>query len=106
MPAVARAAIDDVFSRTGGPGRNCPSPRMAKTGIKTHERVFVNGHPVVVQGDIVGNHPFFGCGPDTSALDSHSSTVFANNGKALGRIGDRYTADNIIISGSENVFCG
>lgn len=105
MPAVARAQEDDVFSRTGGPGRNCPSPRMAKTGSPTHSSVYVNGFVVVIQGDAVGPHPRFGCGPDTSTLDSHSSTVFVNS-KGLGRIGDQYTTDNVIVSGSETVFCG
>lgn len=38
-------------------------------------------------------------------LTTGSSTVFVN-GKGIGRIGDQYTSDNTIISGSSNVFAG
>lgn len=103
MPAVARAnGTDSVFSRTGV-GRGCRSPRTTVTGSGTN-MVFVNGIPVVVQGDTVGPHAASGCGPDLSVLTSFSGTVFVG-GKGVGRIGDQYTSDNIITSGSENVFC-
>ena len=73
------------------------------TGSGTNN-VYVNGFPVVTQGDRVGTHPAGGCSPDLSTLTSFSSTIFVG-GKGVGRIGDQYTSDNIITSGSENVFC-
>lgn len=104
MPAVARAnGIDTVFSLTGT-GRNCRSPINTVTGPGS-STVFVNGHPTVVDGDPVGSHPAQGCGPDLSTLTTFSSTVLVG-GKALGRIGDQYSADNTITSGSSTVFAG
>jgi uncharacterized Zn-binding protein involved in type VI secretion len=102
MPAVARAnGVDSVFSRTGT-GKGCGSPIMTSTGTST-TTVFVNGIAVVRQGDRVGLHPAGGCGPDLSTLSSFSGTVFANGG-GIGRIGDLYSSDNIITSGSSTVF--
>jgi uncharacterized Zn-binding protein involved in type VI secretion len=102
MPAVARGnGVDSVFSRTGT-GRNCGSPITTSTGVAT-STVFINGIPAVIQGNLVGAHPAGGCGPDLSTLSSFSGTVFANGG-GLGRIGDQYSSDNIITSGSSTVF--
>jgi uncharacterized Zn-binding protein involved in type VI secretion len=67
--------------------------------------VLINGFGIVRDGDLVGAHPRSGCGPDVSTLSSFSATVFVE-GKGVGRIGDQYTSDNIIISGSSNVFIG
>jgi len=67
--------------------------------------VFVGGASVVVQGDPVGSHPAAGCGPDLSTLSTFSSTVLVG-GKGVGRVGDQYTADNIITSGASTVFIG
>ncbi len=104
MPAVARSnAQDSVLSKTGT-GVNCVSPLQTTTGVGA-STVFVNGIPVVKLMDPVGIHSFLGCGPDTSTLSTSSSTVFAN-GKGIGRIGDQYTSDNTIISGSQTVFSG
>jgi uncharacterized Zn-binding protein involved in type VI secretion len=102
MPAIARAnGVDSVFSLTGT-GRNCNSPIMTTTGVGI-STVFVNGIPVVFQGNLVAPHPAGGCGPDLSPLTSFSSTVFASGG-GIGRIGDQYTGDNTITSGSSTVF--
>lgn len=102
MAFVARAdGIDTVFSLTGS-GNQCNSPLNTVTGLGT-STVFANGIRVVVQGDQVGSHPASGCGPDLSVLTSFSSTVFAN-GKGFGRIGDQYSSDNTITSGSSTVF--
>lgn len=104
MPAVARSSgEDDVLSRTGT-GINCASPLQTTTGTGS-STVFINGIQVVKIDDPVAPHAFLGCGPDTSVLTTSSTTVFAN-GKGIGRIGDQYTNDNTIISGSSNVFCG
>lgn len=104
MPAVARGnGQDSVFSLTGT-GKSCGSPIITSTGTGS-STVFVNGIPAVFQGNPVALHPAGGCGPDLSTLSSFSSTVFAN-GKGIGRIGDQYTADNTITSGSSTVFAG
>ena len=65
--------------------------------------VFVNGTPVVREDDTVAAHLRGDGGTDTSVLTTFSPNVYAN-GLGLGRIGDEYTSDNIIISGSTNVF--
>jgi uncharacterized Zn-binding protein involved in type VI secretion len=104
MPAAARSSgQDDVFSKTGT-GKFCSRPVQTVTN-EGSENVLINGFGVVRQGDSVGSHAAGGCGPDLSVLTSFSSTVFIN-GKGVGRIGDEYTPDNIIISGSTNVFIG
>lgn len=104
MAAAARSGgSDTVFSLTGA-GRGCGSPIRTVTGVAT-STVFVNGVQIVVQGDRVGSHPAGGCGPDLSQLSTFSTTVFVG-GKGIGRIGDQYTADNTITSGSSNVFVG
>jgi len=104
MPAVARINTDDVLSRTGS-GFGCGSPMQTTTGAIGSPNVFVNSIAVVRQSDVVGVHPAAGCSTDTSGLSSYSSTVFVNS-LGLGRIGDEYTSDNVIISGSTNVFAG
>jgi len=104
MPAAARSSGQDkVFSKTGT-GYLCGSPVQTVTNQGSSD-VFVNGYGIVRQGDLVGVHAAGGCGPDLSVLTTFSSTVFIN-GRGAGRIGDEYTSDNIIISGSRNVFIG
>ena len=104
MAAAARASGQDkVFSRTGA-RRNCNSPMETTTGPGS-STVFINGYSAVRMGDAVGGHPRSGCGPDVSTLTTGSSSVFVN-GSAIGRIGDEYTSDNVITSGSTNVFIG
>ena len=102
MPAVARSAgTDRVLSLTGS-GYLCGSPLQTVTGTGS-PNVFVNGIAIVRKSDTVGVHPRAGCSTDTSTLSTYSATVYAN-GLQIGRIGDEYTSDNIIISGSTNVF--
>ena len=104
MPAAARAnGADQVFSKTGV-GKNCGFPVQTITGTGTCQ-VYVNGSIAVRGDDLVGSHPFGGCGPDTSTMNEGSTTVFIG-GKKMARIGDNYTSDNIIISGSTTVFVG
>jgi uncharacterized Zn-binding protein involved in type VI secretion len=104
MPPVARGnGADSVFSKTGT-GRNCVSPLTTATAACSGD-VFVNNIGVVRAGDAVAAHPTSGCGNDGSVLTSFSGTVFAN-GNAVGRIGDEYTGDNTITSGSSTVFAG
>lgn len=104
MPAVARGSgTDTVLSKTGV-GKNCARPTDTVTNECSPD-VFCNSIGVVRYGDLVGIHNKAGCTPDTSTLSSGSSTIFVN-GQKLGRIGDMYTADNIITSGSENTFAG
>lgn len=104
MPAAARGSGQDtVFSLTGT-GRGCGGPLNTVTD-QCSPNVFVNGIGIVREGDEVGDHPAAGCGPDNSVLTTFSSNVFIN-GKRAGRIGDKYTNDNTITSGSSNVFIG
>lgn len=104
MPAAARSSgQDDVFSKTGT-GKNCLRPVQTVTKDGSPD-VFANNYGIVRQGDQVGIHARAGCSIDNSGLTTFSSTVFIN-GKGAGRIGDQYTSDNIIISGSQNVFIG
>lgn len=104
MPAVARGSGNDsVFSKTGS-GRNCASPLDTVTG-QCSSNVLVNTFGTVRQGDTVAAHNRGGCVTDTSGLTTYSSKVFANF-KGIARIGDQYTSDNTITSGSANVFAG
>jgi uncharacterized Zn-binding protein involved in type VI secretion len=105
MPAIVLAdGQDDVISMTGN-GHECRLPKNIKTGPATYTGVKINGHPPVLQGDLVEEHNKGGCVPDTSVLTTYSSKVFVN-GKGVARIGDQYTSDNVITSGSSNVFIG
>lgn len=104
MPAIARSNGNDRVLSLTGTGKFCLAPIQTSTGAGS-STVFVNGIPVVKLTDPVAPHPFGGCGPDTSVLTVGSSLVFAN-GKGIGRIGDQYTGDNTIISGSQTVFSG
>lgn len=104
MPPIARGnGVDIVFSKTGS-GRKCPSPLTTATAACS-DNVFANETGVVRQGDAVAAHPAAGCSNDASTLSSASASVFAN-GSPVGRIGDEYTSDNIITSGSDSVFSG
>lgn len=104
MPAVARGDHQDsVISKTGT-GDNCDDPVTTSTDERS-DKVFVEGTGVVREGDRVAPHNKSGCSTDTSVLTSFSSKVFVQ-GKRIGRIGDQYTGDNTIISGSSRVFAG
>jgi uncharacterized Zn-binding protein involved in type VI secretion len=102
--AAARGSgKDTVLSKTGRK-KKCRRPVITKTH-ECSDNVFINSEGAVRLGDKVAPHKKGGCGPDESALTTGSSSVFIN-GKKAGRIGDRYTEDNTIISGSDNVFIG
>jgi uncharacterized Zn-binding protein involved in type VI secretion len=102
-PAARGDGVDSVLSNTGT-GPLCLLP----LGVATNQcsgDVFANGTGIVRQGDIVQIHPSAGCGVDASPLTTFSGTVFIN-GRGAGRLGDQYTGDNTITSGSPNVFIG
>lgn len=103
MPAVARGDGEDtVLSKTGS-GRRCAFPLTTNTKDCSSD-VFVENIGIVRKDDVVGIHKKRGCTEDdTSPLTSFSSSVFAN-GLNVGRIGDEYTSDNVITSGSTTVF--
>lgn len=109
MPGIARVIIDSVNSLTGA-GDGCAYPLTTTTGNIGSTNVLVNGSGVVREGDTVNPHLRAGCDSrpeylDDSALTTFSSKVFVN-GLGVGRVGDEYTSDNIITSGSTNVFGG
>jgi uncharacterized Zn-binding protein involved in type VI secretion len=102
MPAVARGnGADAVFSLTGL-GKLCAGPMMTVTGPSISKLV-VGGIPVALQGDLVGPHPFAGCGPDVSVL-TLASTKLKVDGRGVGMIGSLYTSDNIIVSAYPKLF--
>lgn len=104
MPAAARGdGRDTVFSKTGAK-RKCRAPMMTATDECSTD-TFINTYGAVRIDDVIQLHPASGCGPDRSVLTKASTTVFINN-KGAGRIGDEYTSDNIITSGSQTVFIG
>ena len=104
MPAAARGeGADEVFSKTGTK-KNCKAPVITATNACSLD-TFINTFGAVRIDDVVQLHSASGCGPDMSVLTKASTTVFINN-KGAGRIGDEYTSDNIIISGSQTVFIG
>lgn len=104
MPAIARGNGKDVVLSKTGQGKGCKGPLITTTN-ECSPNVFVNGAGIVRIGDMVAPHNKAGCINDDSTLSVGSSRVFVN-GKPVGRIGDQYTPDNIIISGSTNVFSG
>jgi len=103
MKTARGNGIDSVDSKTGT-GKNCRSPMKTSTG-ECSTKTYVEGTGVVRRGDAVSPHPFSGCGNDSSTLTTYSSKVFSD-GRNVGRIGDEYTSDNIITSGSEKVIIG
>lgn len=107
MPAVARAnGVDTVYSLTGTLSSTTPLRYDNPINTVTNEgspNVYVNGTPVVREGDKVGVHLRGDGGTDTSVLTTFSPNVYVN-GKRLGRVGDQYTTDNTITSGSPTVF--
>lgn len=104
MPAAARGnGVDSVFSFSGS-GYMCNFPMNTQTG-QCSTNVLANGIGIVRQGDLVAPHARNGCYPDLSGLTTGSSRVLVN-GRPAGRIGDVYTTDNIIVSGSYSVFMG
>lgn len=105
MPAAARANRMSVVFSLSGRGKKCAFPTRTTSGVVGSTRVFVNGFQAVKIGDLVGPHLRRGCVPDFSILTSGSSRVFVE-GLPMGKLGDRYTSDNIIVSGSRNVFIG
>jgi uncharacterized Zn-binding protein involved in type VI secretion len=104
MPSVARGdGVDSVFSKTGS-GKDCPSPLTTATDECSPD-VITNNIGTVREDDQVAGHPAAGCGPDESVLSAGAPAVFANF-QEVARIGDEYTSDNTITSGSSNVFAG
>jgi uncharacterized Zn-binding protein involved in type VI secretion len=104
MPAVAKGSGQSVvFSKTGS-GKDCKFPTITSTG-ECSVKVFFEGFGAVRKNDKVSPHQKGGCTLDDSGLTTYSNKVFVE-GRNLGRIGDKYTDDNTIISGSAIVFAG
>lgn len=101
IPVARGDGIDTVYSETGT-GPFCAFPLITATD-QCSPNVFINNIGSVRIGDIIQPHPFGGCGNDGSPLTTASSNVYVN-GRRMGRVGDQYTTDNTITSGSSNVF--
>lgn len=102
MAAAARVG-DSVLSPDGF-GKDCAFPGVVSIIVGNFSNVTVNGLPVPVLGQPVPPHPVGGCAPDLSVLTTGSATVTIG-GLPAARIGDLY-GNNIITSGSTNVFIG
>jgi uncharacterized Zn-binding protein involved in type VI secretion len=104
VPAAARGDGTDTVASLTGAGQHCLFPTGAATGACS-STVFVNGMGAVRQGDAVAPHRAAGCGLDGSTLTTFSGTVRIE-ALGAGRLGDQYTSDNTITSGSASVFIG
>jgi uncharacterized Zn-binding protein involved in type VI secretion len=101
MPAIARAnGIDSVNINHA----TCQGSTVTDEGSST---VFVNGHPVVLEGNAVESHTFSPpvCPSHNPGLTTFSGTV-AFEGKRVGRVGDQYGCGASIATGSPNVIVG
>jgi len=119
MPAVARmSGTDTVACTDGAKGSGCGKNHWHWDSGTTQATdagsgdVFINGKGAVREGDVMKTHPDgVPCVSSpvnhAPALSTYSPNVFVN-GKALGRVGDKYDADghmdHTISSGSPNVF--
>jgi uncharacterized Zn-binding protein involved in type VI secretion len=104
MPKVARGdQVDTVASLTGS-GLLCAFPLTTSTNVCS-STVFANGTGIVREGDLINPHPKTGCVTDTSVVTTFSASVWID-GKRAARLGDQYTGDNTITSGSPNVYFG
>ena len=94
MPGVVRKI--DICT-----GHGCFPPRFPVT---MSSNVFVNGQPVVRQGDMLESHccPDHGCHPGTYV---GGGTVFAN-GKAIQKVGDPIDCGSKCAGGSSTVSIG
>jgi uncharacterized Zn-binding protein involved in type VI secretion len=118
MPAVARMSGTDTVSCTdGAKGSPCGknvwhwnTPTTQATASGSGD-VFINGIGAVREGDVMKTHPdgnpcTGGPIPHAPALSTYSPNVFVN-GKALGRVGDKFDSDghysHSISSGSPDV---
>lgn len=102
MPEVARKdRTEQVFSPDGS-GNYCESPTIQASEVGSDD-VFANNIGVVRIGDPMVEHPGPGCAGHAPPLSVASPNVFANN-RAVGRKGDLYGGDHILLTGSPNVF--
>lgn len=106
MPGIARGHGADTVNSPDGSGRCCAYHSTQYTE-ECSDNVFINGIGVVRLGDNMRTHNYPGpcCDPHNPPLDTSSATVFVN-GRAVGRIGDAYGGNHIIISCSPNVNAG
>lgn len=119
MPAVALSAGSSSVSCTdGAKGASCAKNKWhwdtgtTQASDAGSPDVFVEGIGVVREGDVMASHPDgVPCVPapvnHAPALSTFSPNVFVN-GKALGRVGDKYDSDghkdHTIASGAGTVF--
>lgn len=102
MPEVARKdGVELVFSPDGS-GSECESPTLQRS-FQGSGDVFANSIGVVRLGDAMIPHSGPGCGTHAPTLSQGSPNVFANN-RQLGRRGDVYGGNHILLTGSPNVF--
>lgn len=102
MPPVARKDGVEIVYSPDGSGSECESPTVQRSYIGSDD-VFANSIGVVRLGDAMLPHSGPGCGTHAPPLTNGSPNVFANN-RPVGRLGDRYGGNHILVTGSPNVF--
>lgn len=102
MPEVARKDRTEIVFSPDGSGNYCESP-TTQTSLIGSDDVFANSIGVVRVGDPMNVHPGPGCGGHAPPLSEGSPNVYANN-RPVGRRGDPYGGDHILMTGSPNVF--
>lgn len=93
-----------VVTTTTSTSTTCSTPSVQHTQEGSSD-VLVNGIGAVRVGDKMTAHNNSSCSSHQPALSIGSSSVFVN-GRSIARIGDIYGSDEIISSGSPNVFAG
>ena len=106
MAGVARKNGVDLVASPDGSGHCCASP-STQTTAEGSDNVFVEGVGIVREGDAMVTHDYNGpcCNPHAPVLDTFSGSVYCN-GKRVGRVGDAYGGNHVIISGASSVIVG
>lgn len=100
MPANARVGVDTITT-----GHLCDA--VAGIAGQLQNKVFVNGSPAAVQGDMIAPHTILAggsCIPHLSKINVGSGKVFAT-GIPIARVGDSADA-GAVASGSGTVNSG
>jgi len=106
MPLLVTGNETCEVESPDGARNNCAFPLITSTN-ECSEKVKVNGHGVVREGDMITPHLRAGCNPtnlDRSLLTTFSSKVKVE-GRGVARVGDMY-AENEIKTGVAKIDCG
>lgn len=106
MPSLVRGDGIDLVQAPHGTGAFCAVPEIYATD-ECSSTVFIGGHGVVREGDVMQTHPQPGCDPHTPVCVTYSSTVYIE-GKRVARVGDTYGPDSphVILTGLDTIQVG